>query len=128
MLQQFETAQKLGKDQMDAALKSFSTVSKGAQAIATEWADYSKRSFEHSTAALEKLVSARSVEKAVEIQSEFVKASYEAMVAESSKLSELYSDLAKEAFKPYEGVFANAKAATEANIAAVGGQIKKAAA
>lgn len=128
MQQQFETAQKLGKDQMDAALKSFGSVSKGAQAIATELADYSKRSFEQGTAALEKLVGARSVEKAIEIQSEFVKTSYEALVAESTKLGELYSDLAKEAFKPYEGVFANAKAMTEANIAAVNAQVAKAAA
>ncbi|GGC57416.1 phasin family protein [Chelatococcus reniformis] len=128
MMQQFESAQKLGKDQMDAALRSFGSVSKGAQAIATELADYSKRSFEQGTATLEKLVGARSVEKAMEIQSEYIKTSYEALVAESTKLGALYSDLAKEVFKPYEGVFANAKAATEANISALNAQVAKTAA
>ena len=58
MIQQFDTIQKFGKDNVDAALKSFGAVSKGAQAIAVEAADYAKKSFEQSTATLEKLVGA----------------------------------------------------------------------
>lgn len=117
MIQQFETIQKFGKDQMDATLKSFGSVSKGTQAIAVELADFSKRSFEQSTAVLEKLVGARTVDKAMEIQTEYVKSAYEGLVAETSKLGELYTNLAKEVFKPYEGLFAAAQQAAEANIA-----------
>jgi hypothetical protein len=106
MLKNFEDIQKLGKDNMDNAMKQFGTVSKGWQAIATECADYSKKSFEEGSAALEQLFGAKSLEKAIEIQSTYVKSAYEGFVAEATKLGELYQDLAKESYKPFEGMMA----------------------
>jgi hypothetical protein len=100
--------QKLGKDNMDATLKSFGAVSKSVQAIAVEMADYSKKSFEQGTAAMEKLLGARTVEKAMEVQSDFVKSTYEGFVAEATKLGELYADLAKESYKPFESYLSKA--------------------
>ena len=113
MMQQFENVQKFGKENADAALKSFGAVSKGVQAIAVETTDYAKKSFEQGTATLEKLVGAKTLDKAIEIQTDFVKSAYEGFVAQSTKLGELYASLAKEAFKPYEGLVAvaNGKAA-----------------
>jgi phasin family protein len=87
-------------------MKQFGTVSKGWQAIASEFADYSKKSFEDGSAALEKLFGAKSLEKAIEVQSEYAKTSYEGFVAEATKLGELYTDLAKESYKPFEGLLA----------------------
>jgi hypothetical protein len=106
MLKNFEDFQKLGKENVDTCVKQFGTVSKGWQAIATEVADYSKKSFEHGTATLESLLGAKSLEKAIEIQSDLVKTAYEGFVAQSSKLGELYTDLAKETYKPLEGMIA----------------------
>ena len=106
MLKNFEDIQKLGKDNVDVAMKQFGTVSKGWQAIASEFADYSKKSFEDGSAALEKLFGAKSLEKAIEVQSEYVKSAYEGFVAQSTKLGELYTDLAKETYKPLEGFIA----------------------
>ncbi len=106
MLKNFEDFQKLGKDNIDTCMKQFGTVSKGWQTIATEFADYSKKSFEHGSAALESLLGAKSLEKAIEIQSDFVKTAYEGFVAQSSKMGELYTDLAKETYKPLEGMIA----------------------
>jgi phasin family protein len=106
MLKNFEDIQKLGKDNVDVAMKQFGTVSKGWQAIATEFADYSKKSFEDGSAALEKLFGAKTLEKAIEVQSDYVKTSYEGFVAEATKLGELYTDLAKESYKPLEGILA----------------------
>ncbi|MGA3309808.1 MAG: phasin family protein [Xanthobacteraceae bacterium] len=101
---------KFGKDSMDMAMTSFGAWTKNAQAIASEVVDYSKKSFEESAAAWEKLVGAKSLEKAMEVQSEYLKSSYEDFVAQSTKLGELYVDLAKEAYKPFEGVLAKASA------------------
>lgn len=102
--------QKFGKDSMDMALASLGAWTKNAQAIASEVADYSKKSFEDSTAAWEKLIGAKSLEKAMEVQTEYLRSSYEDFVAQSTRLSELYADLAKEAYKPFEGVMAKASA------------------
>ena len=106
MLKNFEDFQRLGKDNVDVAMKQFGTVSKGWQAIAAEFADYSKKSFEDGSAALEKLFGAKSLEKAIEVQSEYVKGAYEGFVAQTTKFGELYTDLAKETYKPLEGFIA----------------------
>jgi phasin family protein len=106
MLKNFEDVQKYGKDSMDANMKSVGATTKSVQAIAAEVTDYSKKSFESSTAAFEKLLGAKTLEKAIEVQSEFAKAAYEGFVAEATKLGELYTDLAKEVYKPFEGYLA----------------------
>jgi hypothetical protein len=101
-MKNLDDMQKVGKDNMDATLRSFGAVSKSVQAIAVEVADYSKKSFEQSTAAMEKLFGAKSIEKAIEVQSDYVKSTYEGFVAEATKLGELYTELAKESYKPFE--------------------------
>src|ERR1700694_2518101 len=105
MVKNIDEVQRFGKDNMDATLKSFGACSKSMQAIAVELADYSKRAFEQGTAATEKLIGAKSLDKAFEVQSDYVKNSYEGFVAQATKLGELYADLAKEAYKPFEGQF-----------------------
>ena len=96
--------QKFGKQGMDMAMTAFGAWTKNAQAIATEVADYSKKSFEDSAAAFEKLVGAKSFEKAMEVQTEYLRSSYEELVAETAKIGEPYADLAREAYKPFESV------------------------
>ncbi|TCT02644.1 phasin family protein [Aquabacter spiritensis] len=108
-MQNAEDIQKLGKENVDLALKSFGAWSKGAQAIAIEMADYTKSSFELGTSTLEKLLGAKTLDQAVEIQQGYFKTSYETLVAEVTKIGELCADLAKEAYKPYETVFAKVR-------------------
>ncbi|GGK39947.1 phasin family protein [Salinarimonas ramus] len=106
MMNQFDDFQKLGKDNMDSAMKAFGAMSMGAQQIAVESADYAKKSFEHSTATLEKLVGAKTLDKAIEIQTDYMKSAYESAVAQSTKMGELYANLMKDAFKPVEAMMA----------------------
>lgn len=98
----FEDFQKVGKDGLDAAVKSFGEVNKGFQAIAAEVTDYSKKAFEDGTRAFEQLIGAKSVEQAVQIQSQYAKKAYESYIAEASKLGEMYAGLARDAYKPVE--------------------------
>lgn len=99
-----EEMQSFGKDKMDLAMSYFGTWGKGTQAIAAEVAEYSKKSFEGSSAAWEKLLGTKSLDKAFEVQSEYLKSSYEGFVAEATKLGEMYADLFKDAYKPFEGM------------------------
>lgn len=98
-----EDVQKFTKSGMDMLVNSCGAWSKAAQAISVELVDYSKKTAESSVAAWEKLVSAKSPDKAMQVQTEYLKSSYEDFVAEATKLSELYVDLAREAYKPFEG-------------------------
>lgn len=102
MIKNFDEIQQLGQENVDVALKSFGAVSKGAQAIAVEMADYSRKAFEDGTAAFERLLGARSIEKAIELQQNYFKDAYEGFVSKATKVGELYADLAKETYKPYE--------------------------
>jgi hypothetical protein len=106
MIKNFDEIQQFSKDNVDTAMKAFGAVSKSAQAIAVEVADYSKKSFEEGTQAFEKLAGVKSVEKAIELQQAYLKDAYEGFVAKAAKIGELYTDLAKEAYKPYEGYIA----------------------
>ena len=42
---------------------------------------------------------------AIEVQTDYAKSSYETFVAEATKLGELYSDLARDIYRPYESQF-----------------------
>jgi hypothetical protein len=109
MVKNFEDLQQVSKENMDSAMKCWGAVSKSTQAIAVEMADYSKKAFEEGTAALEKMFGVKSFDKAIEVQTEYAKTAYEGFVAEATKLGELYSDLAKETYKPFESIMAKAK-------------------
>ena len=102
MMKNFEDFQKFGPFNVDATMKAFGEWNKGWQAIAAEMTDYTKRSFEESTATFEKLVSAKSLEQAIEIQSGFAKRAYDGYMHQLSKIGGLYAELAKEAYKPVE--------------------------
>jgi hypothetical protein len=52
------------------------------------------------------------MDKALEAQTEYARSAYEMFVAESQKIAGLYSDLAKQTFKPYEGLVAKFVPAT----------------
>lgn len=99
-----EDMQKYGKEQFDTAVASAASLQQGVQAIATVVGDYTKKSFEESNAYVGKLTSVKSLDKAIEVQTEYAKSAYESFIAESQKIGELYTDLAKQAFKPFEGM------------------------
>jgi hypothetical protein len=101
-MEKFDGMQKTTNESVDETMRSFEGATKATQAIATEIADYTRRSFEHGTKTMENLLGARSLNKAVEVQTEYAKAAYEGYVAHSTKLGQLYADMAKEAFKSYQ--------------------------
>ena len=110
----FDDANKKSKETMDTMLKSYASMTKTFQAIATEAADYSKKSFEEGVAHLERITSVKSVEAAVELQTNYLKSAYEGYVAEATKIGEMYADLAKDTYKPYEAPVAKATTAAKA--------------
>jgi len=110
MAYEFEDLQKFGKEQYDAAAAVTTSIAKALQAIATETADYSKKSLESSSAFVEQLLGAKSYDTAIQIHSEYWKTSYTGFIAQATKMGELYSNLAKEAFKPIETAFSKVQA------------------
>ena len=108
MFQNFDDMQKFAKINMDATLKSFNVMAKNAQTISNEMTNFTKRSLENSTKTMEKLLGAKSLDKAIEAQSEYAKAVYEDYFAQAAKVGKLCTDMSKEALKPYEDFTARA--------------------
>ena len=97
-----EDYQKLSKDGLDAAVRSFGELNRGFQALAAEVTDYSKKAFEDSFRAWEDLLGARSMGQVIEIQSQYAKRAYDSYMSEMSKLGEMYLSIARSASKPVE--------------------------
>ena len=104
MVTNIEDMQKLGKDNMDAAMKSFEVMLNGFQAIAAKVINYSKRSLEDHTAAMQSVMGAKPLEKAFEVQSNYVRSASEDFTTEATKIGQLDSDLAKKLYKPMGGL------------------------
>jgi phasin family protein len=111
MTNNFEEFQKFGKEQLDATTAVAASLAKGFQTIAAEATDYSKKTLESNSAYVEKIIGAKSLDNAIQIQSEYAKTAYEGFVAQATKIGELYTSLAKEAFKPLESAMAKVQAA-----------------
>lgn len=101
-----EDFQKVAQESIESSISSMTAFAKGSQAITLEAADYAKKSMDASSAAMGKLFAVKSLDKAIEVQTDYLKSAYEGYVGEVTKLGELYVGLAKDAAKPYEGLFA----------------------
>jgi phasin family protein len=97
-----EEYQRLSKEGFDAVTRSFGEMNKGFQALAAEMTDYSKRTFEDVFRAWEQLLSAKSVEQMIDIQSQYAKKAYDTHMSEMSKLGDIYVAIARNASKPVE--------------------------
>jgi len=79
------------------------------QTITNAYRDYTRKSFEDFGSFFEQLSGARSLEKAMSVHSEFVKRAYETSVAESQKICELHSKLARQTLEPLQGLVSKAR-------------------
>ena len=86
----------------EAASRSFMEANKGFQALATEMMNYSKAAWDDAIRTWEQLIGVRSLEQAIQIQSDYAKRVYENHMAELSKLGEMCMGTMRDASKPVE--------------------------
>jgi hypothetical protein len=100
-----EDFQNFSKHQVEAMTTFAATMSKGMQEIAAETADYSKHAMSAGGEVVEKLLGAKTIESAIQIQSDYAKSAYEGFIARSTKINEILAKVASEAFKPAQNAF-----------------------
>ena len=76
------------------------------ETIANAYGAYTGKSVELTWSFLEKLAAVRSLDKAFEVQTEFAKQAFETFLAESRKIHELHSELARQRVVQLEGFVA----------------------
>lgn len=106
MFKSYEEFQTAGKEGWEAYVASSTALTKGLQAVAQDAVEYSKKSFEKNTSALEKVLASKSLDKAMEVQQALAKEAYEEFISQMNKMGEKWMVAAKEAYKPYEAGFA----------------------
>ena len=85
--------EEVARDLPDAAVSSAEPSPVGLQTIASAYRDYTRKSFAEATSFVEKLASARSLDKAVEAQTEFARQACETFAADSRRIRTLYNEL-----------------------------------
>jgi phasin family protein len=101
-----EDFQNYGRQQFESIVASANGLQSGLSAIASAYGDYTRKSYEDTRSFVERFSGVKSLDTALEVQSDYAKTTYETFVAESRNIASLYADLAKQIFKPVEAVVA----------------------
>ena len=90
------------KQTAEAVIEAATKAGKGVETINSEMFSFSRQSMDDGIAATKAVLGAKSLQEAVERQTEYAKAALEAYVAEMSKVRELALDTAKAASEPLQ--------------------------
>lgn len=91
-----------GKDNAEAVVKSANVAGKGMETFNSEVFAYTRKSIEDSMAAAKAIMGAKSVDEAIQLQSEFSKAAFETYVDELAKFGNMMLAVAKSAAEPFQ--------------------------
>lgn len=96
----FEDVVGFQKDNVEAFVASSTILTKGFEALSKEIAAFTQAQYEQSVATTKALFAVKSVKELVDLQTEFAKSSFDAIVAEATKVSEAGIKVANEAAEP----------------------------
>lgn len=96
----YEALADLGRGNLAAALRANAVFAEGMEAIGQEVMAYARNSLETVAEAATALLAAKTLEDVVQLHSDFAKASFDRMMASSTKLSEMGVKVADEALGP----------------------------
>ena len=98
--QMFEEMNAFGKGNVEAIVESSKIAAKAFETVGQDVADYAKTSFESSAAAFKTLASATSPTEFFKLQSDYARAAFDTMIAQSSRSTEKMLKLAGEIAQP----------------------------
>jgi len=93
------------KDTVEAVVQASNVTAKGIEAINAEILAFSKSSVEDSLAAAKGLMTAKTLNEFVELQSKFAKMAMDSYLQQTTKLGEISAKVAQEAFEPINARF-----------------------
>jgi phasin family protein len=91
-----------GKDNAEAVLKSANAAGKGIETINSEVLAYTRKSVEESVAVAKAVLSAKTVEEAFQLQSEFGKSAFETYADQLAKFGDMALATARRTAEPVQ--------------------------
>ncbi|HEY0012934.1 MAG TPA: phasin family protein [Allosphingosinicella sp.] len=98
-----EELTELTKGNVEAIVASTKVAAKGVETLGQELAEFSRKSFEDTSAAMKGIADVKSPTDFFRLQSDFARSQFDLVVAETSKLSETMIKLAGQAAEPITG-------------------------
>ena len=95
-----------GKGNVEALVESGRIAAKAAETIGQQAAENARKNFETTTAALKSLASAKTPTELFQLQSDYARTTFDALIAETSRNSETLLKLAGDIFQPISNRFA----------------------
>ncbi|HYD31680.1 MAG TPA: phasin family protein [Azospirillaceae bacterium] len=99
---------RFNKENVDAFVRSGTIVAQGAEAVSKAMAAYAQSSLEQSFATGKALLGVRNVGDLITLQTSYAKSSFDSLLTESSRLSELTVKMTQDAFGPINARFSAA--------------------
>jgi phasin family protein len=96
----YEELLEFGKENVEAVVKASTIVARGLQSLSQSMAGVAQTTIEEQMAAGKAMFAAKSVQEVIELSSSVTKANFEKLMAEGSKITEISTKLAEEAFVP----------------------------
>jgi phasin family protein len=90
------------KDTAEAVMKSANAAGKGFETFNSEVFAYARKSVEDSVSASKAIMAAKSVDEAIQLQTEFGKTAFETYVDELAKFGDMALALARESAEPLQ--------------------------
>lgn len=99
-LKAYEELSKFQRENYEAYMAASAIFAKGIETIGKTWASYTQEHMENVAQTAKALLAAKTLREAADLQNDWAKASFDKLVAEGTKVSELSVKVANEAFQP----------------------------
>lgn len=108
----------LGKEQMDAFMQSGNLWMKGSESLIKTYVDLAQSAIEQNTDAVKTLMACKTLNELTEVQAKLTQQSFDALVSNATKLSELSVKVATESLEPIGAQFSKTLKKTTDSVAA----------
>ena len=101
----YEDLSKFSKENVEAYVAAGTTVFKGFETISRAWANFAQETFDASAQVAKQLLTAKTLREAVDVQTDFAKTTFDKLVSEGTKVSEISVKVTNEAAEPINARF-----------------------
>jgi phasin family protein len=100
MLKAYEDLSKFSRESLDAYVAAGTALARGFETIGKSWIQLTHENFEASARTTKALLGAKTLSEAFDAQTDFAKTTFDKLIAEGTKVSELAVKVTNEAAEP----------------------------
>lgn len=99
-MKSYDDVMAMGKENMEAAVAASTKVSKGVEELSKECFAIANRSMDQATKNVKEIATVKTPQELLSVQTRIAQESWEVMIGDMKKVSEMTAAIAKDAFEP----------------------------